>query len=46
MPFTALQGALIGLFVGPLLAPLEGLSIAALVVAAVWVVTGKRVDTA
>lgn len=45
MHFTALQGAFMGLLVGPLLAPLEGLLFAALVVGAIWLATGERLDT-
>jgi len=40
-PITALEGAIIGLFVGPILTPLEGLSIVAVVVVGVWLFTGK-----
>lgn len=42
MPCTALQGAFVGLLVGPLLAPLEGISIAALFAIGFRLITGQE----
>jgi hypothetical protein len=43
-PLTALQRVFIGLVVGPLVAAFQGLSVATLIVAGVWMITRRRFD--